>query len=242
MDERIYTERKMLVGVAIGGPLAGGYYFWRTLNAFGKPRGAIVAAVGAIVVLAITVGSIFIPGLDRLPNFFFYALQFGLVIGVTRSYLLTEMTEHIAEGKADYGWGNTILVAIISMVITLGPLIALIYTSPASFDRTTTRSYGRLKHEIVFDPSNLTELEVGHMASALTSAGFFDEEMQKTVDVAKSNDRFIITLYCTEGARSPEFMELCKKLRSDVQQSFPANPIVIDLVIDTPENRIARLE
>ncbi len=146
MDERIYTERKMLVGVAIGGPLAGGYYFWRTLNVLGKPRFAVGAAVAAIVIFAIAIGSGFIPVLDRLPNFVFYAIQFGLVYAVTRGYILTEISEHIAEGKAVYGWGNTILVAVISMVVTLGPLIALIYYSgPGLFDRTTTRSYRQAK-------------------------------------------------------------------------------------------------
>ena len=111
MDEKIYTERKMLIGVALGGPLAGGYYFWRTLNAFGKHRFAVGAALASLVVLAMSIGSGFIPVLDRLPNVVFYGLQFGLVLGVTRGYLLTEMTEHIAEDKVVYDWGNTILVA-----------------------------------------------------------------------------------------------------------------------------------
>jgi len=242
MDENIYTERQILTGVLIGGPLAGGYYFWRTLNAFGKPNLALLAVITAVAVLAISFGSNFIPVLDRLPNFVFYALQIGLVLGITRGYLLNDMTQHIAAGKAVYGWGNTIIVAIISMVITLVPILAFLYLGPGSFDRTTTRSYGKLKHEIVFDSGNITELEVGRIASALTSAGFFDEEMQKTVDAEKSNDRFIITMYCNETARDPEFIELSKTLRSDVQKLFPANPIVIDLVIGTPENRITRLE
>jgi hypothetical protein len=238
MDAKIYTERKMLVGVAIGGPLAGGYYFWRTLNAFRRPKGAIAGAAAAVVVLAMITGSNFVPWLDRLPNIVFYGLQFGLVMGVTRSYLLTEITEHLAEGKGVYGWGNTILVAVTSMVITLGLLLAFLF----SFDRTTTRSFGPLNHEIVFDSSELTEIEVDRLAAALTGAGFFDKELRKTVEAARSNDRIIITMYCSESARDPEFIELAKTLRSDVQQSFLTNPIVLDLVIDTPGNRIARLE
>lgn len=232
----------MLVGVGLGGPLAGGYYFWRTLKTFGKPRTAVVAAVSSILLLAIIFGCSFIPPLDRLPNFVFYGLQFGFVLGVTRGYLLSEIAEHIAEGRAIYGWGNTILVALVSMAITLAPLIALIYANPSVFDKTTAKYYGALKHEIVYDPNNLSEPEVNRIAAALTSSGFFDEEAQKTVDVAKSGDRFIITIYCNESARDPEFIKISRDLRSDVQKSFPTNPIVIDLVVDTPKNRIARLE
>jgi hypothetical protein len=243
MDEKIYPERKMLVGVALGGPLAGGYYFWRTLNAFQNPRGAVIAVVVAVLVLVIIFGCGFIPGLDRIPNVGFYGLQFGLVYGVTRGYLLTEMTGHMAEGKPVYGWGNTLLVALISMVLTLGPLVGLIYLTKGLFG-ADVKYYGRLRHEIVYDSSNLSEIEVGQLAAALTSAGFFDEAQKKTVDAEKKPDgRFIITMYCSETARdNAEFLELCKKLRSDVQKSFPMNPIVIDLVVDTPQNRIARLE
>lgn len=223
--------------------MAGGYYFWRTFNALGKPKHAIWAVVTAVAVLSIIIGSSFIPLLDRLPNFVFYGLQFGLVYGVTRGYLLNEITEHIAAGKAVFGWGNTIVVAIVSMIITLGPLLAFVYFSPGSFGGTTSKNYGRLKHEVVFDSDNLSEVESDRIAAALTSAGFFDDEMQKSVDAAKLNERFVITMYCTEGARSDgEFMNLVRTLRSDVQKSFPTNPIVIDLVIDRPDNRIARLE
>lgn len=242
MDDKIYTERKMLVGVAIGGPLAGGYYFWRSLNALGKPTGAVVAVIAAVVVLAATIACSLVPGLERVPNVVFYGLQFGLVLGVTRGYVLTQISVHIANGDAVYGWGNTILVAVVSMLITLGSFVGLFYLSPGSFDKTTIRYYGALKHEIVFDSSNLTELEVGRIASAMTSAGFFDEEMQKSINATKSGDRFILTMYCNENARDPEFIQMAKGLRSEIQKSFPANPIVIDLVIDTPENKIARLE
>jgi hypothetical protein len=77
---------------------------------------------------------------------------------------------------------------------------------------------------------------------ALVGAGFFDHEKQKTVDAIKEGDRYILNMYCNETARDPEFIELVKGLREEVQGSFPNNPIVIDLVIGTSDNRIARIE
>lgn len=85
--------------------------------------------------------------------------------------------------------------------------------------------------------------EVDRLGSALTSAGFFDQALQKTIDANKDGNRFILNMYCTESARSdPEFIDLVRVLREDVQSFFPSNPIVIDLIIDTPDNRIARIE
>ncbi len=242
MSDKIYTERKMIMGVLLGGPLAGGYYFWRTFNALEMPKRAMAAVVVALIVLAASLGSIFIPALDRVPNIAFYGLQVGLTIGAIRGYLTTDIYDHINANKPVCGWGNTILVAVISGILTLGPLIGLAYVSPGTFDNSTTRYYGKLKHEIVFDPANISEAEVERIASALTSTNFFDTEMQKTVDVEKSDHRFIITLYCTEEARAPEWIDFHKNFHSDLQKFFPANPIVIDMVVGTPDNRIARLE
>lgn len=242
MSERIYTERKILTGVLIGGSLAGSYYFWRTFNALGKPKHAIAVAVGFLAILLLIVASIFIPVLDRVPNGVFWGLQIGLALGVTRGYLSTEMADHIEADKDVYSWRNTILIGVISMIITLGSLIALFYVGPQTLDSGTTRYYGKLNHEIVFDSTNLSEVEVERIASALTSSGFFDEEVQKTVDAAKSDNRFIITVYCTEEARVPEAIEFHKGWRSDLQRYFQSNPIVIDMVVGTPADRIARLE
>jgi len=242
MSERIYTERKILTGVLIGGSLAGSYYFWRTFHALGKPGHAIVVAIAFLVILLLAVASIFIPVLDRVPNTAFWALQVGLALGVTRGFLSTEIADHIEADKNVYSWRNTILIGVISMIITLGALIALFYVGSQVLDGGTTRYYGKLRHEIVFDSANLSEVEVERIASALTSTGFFDEEVQKTVDVAKSDNRFIITVYCTEAARVPEAIEFHKSWRSDLQRYFEVNPIVIDMVVGTPADRIARLE
>jgi len=243
MDERVYTERKILIGVLLGGSLAGAYYFWRTFNALGKPKYATAALVTASVVFTATIVTVFIPALDRIPQFVFWGTQIGLVYGAIRGTdLNTILNERVATGGSVYGWGNTIVVAIISLVVTLGVLASTFFISPFSFDRTTTKRFGTLQHEIVYDPGNISELDIGRLASALTTTGFFDDEVQKTIDAARSDNRFVITVYCNESARDPEAIAFYKEFRSELQKLFPSDPIVIDMVIGTPDNRIARLE
>jgi len=239
MDERIYTERKIFTGVLLGGSLAGGYYLWRNFNVLGKPKQARAAIIVAVIVLGLTCVTNFIPALDRIPGIVFYGVQIGLAYGATRGYLSPAMNAHIEAGKALYGWGNSILVAVIAMIITLAILIPLVFISP---DRTIAKHYGTLKHQIEFDPGNISEREVDRIAATLTSIGFFDEEVPKTTYAEKSGNRFIITISCSDEARSSEAIEAHKMLRAEIQKSFPSNPIVIDMVVGTLDNRIARLE
>lgn len=100
-----------------------------------------------------------------------------------------------------------------------------------------------LRHEIQYDPENLSEPEIDRLAGSLTQAGYFDEVQPKTIDASKSGERYVLNLYCNETIRTdPQAKTPFEELRSDVQRSFPHNPIVFDLVIGTPENRVTRLE
>ena len=237
----IYTERKTVVGVLIGGPIAGAYYFWQTFMTVGMSRAALISPFAAAILLAITLGSAFVPAFDRLPNVLFWSLQIGLTYGLFRGYLAKPVEAHVSEGKREFSWGNTIAVAMISLVFTLAIMVAALYLAGA-FNGPSVRYFGSLRHEIAYDKENLTDEEVDQMGRALIKTGYFDQEVQKTVDLTKDTSRYILNFYCNETARNPEFFELVKGLRQDIQFLFTSNPIVIDLVIGTPDNRIARIE
>lgn len=238
---QIYTEKKTAVGVWLGGPIAGAYYFWRTFTSLGMSTAAAGAPIVAALLLVIIFGSAFVTTLDRIPNVVFWAVQMGLTFGLYRAYLARPVEEHLNEGNSEFGWGNTIAIALSSLVLTLGILFAILYFNGA-FSGASVKYFGTLRHEVAYDEKNVTPGEVDEIGAALTGAGFFDQELPKTVDVAKDGDRLILNMYCSETARDPEFIQLVRGLREDVQRSFPTNPIVIDLVIGTPENRIARVE
>lgn len=237
----VYTERKTVVGVLIGGPIAGAYYFWRTFRAVGMAKAATIAPIGFAVLLMIAIGSIFIPAFDSIPNALFWGMQIGATYGLFRGYLADSVEEHLSDGKPEFGWGNTIAVAVTSLVITLGIMVGILYLA-GGFNGPSVRYFGPLRHEIAYDKESISADEVDQMGTALTKAGFFDDAQRKTVDLAKDSNRYILNIYCEESARDPEFIELVKGLRQDVQFLFPGNPIIIDLVIGTPSNRIARIE
>lgn len=152
---QIYTERKTVVGVFLGGPIAGAYYFWRTFKTLGMSTAAILAPILAALVLIVTLGSSFVPPLDRVPNVVFWGVQIGLTYGLHRGYLADMVEEHLSQGNAEFGWGNTLKIAVASMVVTLGILFGILYFSGA-FSGPTVAYFGTLRHEIVYDEKNFT--------------------------------------------------------------------------------------
>lgn len=244
MDKKIYSEKQIVTGVLLGGPLAGGYFLWCDFKALGKDTHATVVAIAAMIVTLVSFGLLFaIPELQRLPTFLIPAVHIGLTYGIIRGYLADALDSHVQDGVIRYGWGNTVLIAIGFLALTLTPIFAIAYSQPSLLDSTTTRNYGRLKHEIQFSVANISEVEVDQIANALSSAGFFDDELMKSVDVAKAGDRYIITVYCNDAIRTdPAALEPFIQLLKDVQKSFPSNSIAIDLVIGTADNLFKRLE
>ncbi len=243
MNERVYSERQTIFGVALGGPLGGAYCFWRTFNAIGKPKHARNAALAMIALLIVIIAAMFIPFFDNIPNGVFLFPQIGLAYGIYRSLLSDEIKTHIEAGKPVFDWGNTVAVSVLAAIITLVPLIALVFTMPDLFVSMTTKQYGTMKNEVLYDARSISDAEVDKIANALISVGFFDETAAKAVYAEKSGQRYTIAIACTEEVRdNPEMIEAHRELRDLVQQYFPSNRIVIELALDTPDNVFARLE
>lgn len=243
MDERVYSERQTVFGVALGGSLGGAYLFWKTFNAVGKPKHARNVAIAMFALLIVTIAAMFIPFFDSIPNVVFWGSQIGLTYGIYRSQLSDQVKTHIEAGKPVFGWGNTVAVSVLTMVITVGLILALLFTMPNLFVSMTTKHYGTIKNEITYDARSISEAEVDKIAKALRSVGFFDETAAKAVYAEKSGQRYTIVIACTEEVRdNPEIIEAHRELRSLVQQHFVANQIVLELAIDTPDNVFARLE
>lgn len=243
MDERVYSERQTVFSVALGGSLGGAYLFWKTFNAVGKPKHARNVAIVMFALLIVTIAAMFIPFFDNIPNVVFWGAQIGLTYGIYRSQLSDQVKTHIEAGKPVFGWGNAVVVSVLAAVITVGLILALLFTMPHLFVSMTTKHYGTVKNEVTYDARSISEAEVDRIAKALTSVGFFDEAAAKAVYAEKSGQRYTIVIACTEEVRdNPEIIEAHRELRDLVQQYFVANPIAIELAFDRPDNVFARFE
>ena len=67
ITRKLYTERAILIGTFIGGPLAGGYLLARNFSAMEKGGRAGITWVVTITVLLLTLATAFIPALESVP-------------------------------------------------------------------------------------------------------------------------------------------------------------------------------
>lgn len=235
MEERsheIYTERQIQAGTFLGGPLVVGYFFaqnFKVFNEKNKARNSLIISVAATVLLFI--GLWIIPGIERIPNALIPIINGVIALGLVRTFQSDRIREYAGPVHT---WINTLVVSFGLMVVTLIPVVGLALYATSSI---TEKTYGRMQHDVSFDKSNISEAEVDSIAAALRKWTYFDDEVKKSVDVRKDGDTFVLSLYCNDSIRTDsEATKPFRELQSEMQTSSPSNPIVLDLVIGTPDN------
>lgn len=242
-EGKIYSRLAILVSTFLAGPMAGGYMMAENFKAFGERSRATWSLIISILstVLLMTVANL-IPFLDKVPPVAFSAAAFVVIHQMINYYLAERMEAHFQAGGEKAGIGKIILVCVIAVILTIGlAVVGAFYFTPSQ--NVAIKNYGTLRHEIGYDPDNIAVEEVDRIAGALTTATYFDSEAKKVVDVTKEDGKYELFLYCADSVRNnSEAFAVAADLRNDVQKSFPDKKIVINLVINTRENVVKRLE
>jgi|SRR5215203_1374432 len=239
----VYNGRKICAGSYIGGPLAAGYMIAENFKAIGESSKVVNTWVVTITITVLLLVMPFLFNLDRVP---------GLVIPVTytsfaffyfRFYQEEKINAYVRANGKFFGWGRTIVVGIIGLLILLSTLLPIAFLEGDFSSSETIKTYGVLKHEIVFDKENISEQEVDKIADALTKTAYFDHETQKFTVAKKLGDRYEITIGCNELIKTdPEAIINFNDLRTRVQILLPDNKIIFNLAVERPDNVIKRLE
>lgn len=243
--EKIYKDKEVWVGTYLGGPLVAGYLIAENFKVFGEMNKARRTWIIAIIsTVAIFSGAFFAPYIDRIPNFLFPLIYTGIAYVLVQMYQGENINAHIRAGGQIHSWWKTLGVALIGILITLIPVVGVAYlVDAAATVNETTKTYGTIKHEIVFDTSNISEAEVDAIAEGFRKGFFFDNEKQKFVYVRKVENNYEISISVLKSlSNDKEDLEWFVQLRNDMQTSYPNNKIIFNLVVDSLDNIIKRLE
>jgi hypothetical protein len=252
--ETIYTQNSIWAGSLLGGPLVAGYIIARNFKAFDESRKAWVTRVITISATVVIFGVAFLlsdtawRGLPVAYTLIAYAL--------IRHYQGANIDAHIKAGGATHGYLHIIGVSIAGLIITFIPVI-VIAVAVEGIDATEThnsspgrdlespavKEYRTLKHQIYYLQSNISVEEIDKLAAGLTETGFFNEVSRREVYIRKVNDTYEISIPCTSEIKTdPDAYKGFIPLRNGMQQLFPDNRITLNLVVESLDNVVKRIE
>jgi hypothetical protein len=241
----IYKDRAMWVGAAIGGPLVTGYLAASNYKVFGEKdkvwKTWLVAVAATVLIFSI---ALYAPFADRIPNGLFGLITAGMAYLIVRIWQGAKIDAHVRAGGRVFSWYRVIGISIVGLILTAISFLTFAYFNGEFSESITTKTYGTLKHEILYDKNNITEAEVDKIADALTRRDFFDTQAQKFVYVKKINNSYEIFISCSDVIKTdPSATTFFTELRKEIQTFFPDNKIIFNLTVgNSIDNVVKRLE
>lgn len=243
--QKIYKDRAIWVGTFLGGPLAAGYLIAENFKAFNETDKAKKTWIYTIIATIIIFGGVFmVPDNVNVPNQIIPLIYTAIAFYLVQHFQGQNITTHINSGGQLFSWWRTIAVSIIGLVITIIPIFVFAFLSDGIANASiSTKTYGIMKHEIVFDNSNITEIEIDKLANGLVKTTFFDQAVTKYVYAEKVNSTYKLSLSVVDGiANDSQALQPFIELRTDLQSMFPNNKIVFKLVVDNIDNVVKTIE
>lgn len=239
---KIYTDKSVLIGTFLGGPLAGGYLIaenFKTLNQNDKVKKVWIITIITLLVIALL--ALIFPESKYIPKSIIPAMYSSLAYSVVKSLQEKDINEFIDNGGLVFQWWRSFLIGLIGLFVTLIPL--LIFILSTENNAISTKKYGNLQHEIDFISDNITSIEIDNIALNLSETIFFNEGSKQYLFVQKTNNNYEISISVSQDfIANDNNIEPYKELRKNLQSKYPNNKVIFNLVYDDLQNVIKRIE
>lgn len=243
--EKVYKDKEVWVAAYLGGPLTAGYMIAQNYKAFGeKQKARKTLGSGATVLAAMIVFVFFVPYGERIPNFIYAILYAGTSYSLVRILQGEKIRAHVRAGGVIHSWYRTLAVSFIGLAVSVVPFAGIGYALyEIDTAQETSKTYGRLKHEIGFNKGNISETEIDRIAEGLQETTFFDEEYQKFVYVGKKGNDYEFYFAFERGIlQNMEALKPYENLRDEIQKLFPNERVVFLMTIDNYGNVVRRMD
>jgi hypothetical protein len=237
---KVFKDKAIGTGAFIGGPLAAGYFLAENFKATNQPEKVkttwIITILATIAIFSI---AFMIPANSKFPNQIIPAIYTFIAYLLFKNYQEKQVLEKIESGGTYHSWWRVIGASVISLLIT-GAIIGVGIFAMIELEegQIATKQYGlTVKHEIEYNTSNLTELEVDHIADGFIEHAFFDLDTAKYVYAEKAGDTYILFIPISElYINDLEMTKELKELRDQMDTYITDKTVKIKLVIDSLDN------
>lgn len=243
-QQKVYNSTAIGIGTLLGGPLAAGYFLsenFKTFNESGKARKTWIIA--AAVMIAIFCYFFLVPELFINPVILLLIIA-AVVWFLTDRFQGNKIRDHINTGGNIYSGLRTIGIGLAGLAVTTIvalSLALLIDTLPKS--SVTRKNYGAALNEIAYDSKKISDAEIDEIGDAFINTNYFNDSAAKYVYAEKTKEGYVLALAVPEDlAVDTMALRLFKKLKVDMQNSFPDKKISINLVAKDYKDIVKRIE
>ena len=239
---KVYKEGAFWVGSFLGGPLTASYLFAENFKVFGENKKAKLSWIIGIITLIIILGIAYaLPGNYSGSNKFIIFLYSGIAYGLFYKFQREKTTQHINAGGKTYSWWRVLFVSIIGAIITLILVLPILYVVEIiNVPEVLTKTYGtKVKNEIYYYKSNISDEELDKIADVLYQTGYFNQETLGGAFVEKEGETYKIYLaVLREIENDAETMESYSMLKKELDKYLPENKVELLLVGDDKDDVI----
>lgn len=243
---KTYKDKAFWLGTFLGGPLVAGYLWAENFKAIGEHEKAKPTWIIAVLVTIVIFGGVFfIPDTVNIPNQLIPIAYTAIAFGIFKIFQEEKVKEHIDNGGAIFGWGRVILVGIIGLFVTTVPVYALVYATDAAQESIISyKTYGLMaKHEIAYDNTTISEIELDNIARGFSEIGFFGMYEAQYVYVEKDGPLYQISISVLQGTENnTEAIAYFSLLRNQIDDHLKSNNVEILLVVEYLDNVVKVLK
>jgi hypothetical protein len=230
-QNKIYKKSYIILATVLGGALAAATLLATNYKTFHKKTAAIATIIVGILLYALSMYLVFnLPTTSIFPKILLPLVSLVTALIVYHKTQAQQVQNHLqAQGKT-YPSTRAVAITVLSFILTFVPIIVHTINNKPIINNAF-KSYGRLHHEIKFNPENMDVEEVDDIAKALTEVGFLGDELKLNLYAEKEEDYLyvlkieLLPLYYN----NPEVIEAYRYLQSDIQQHLSIGRLVIDL-------------
>jgi len=126
--DRIFTESKIGVAAYIGGPLAAGYIISKNYKVFKEEENAkkvLIVSIISTILLFLFISMLPEEIIDKIPNMLIPLTYTSAAAAFASAYQGKRIKEHIANCGESVGWGKTLGISFLGLIITFVLIIVL---------------------------------------------------------------------------------------------------------------------
>ncbi|HET6256058.1 MAG TPA: hypothetical protein VFE32_18420 [Puia sp.] len=114
---KLYTDRAVLIGTFIGGPLVAGYLAAENYRQLGQQDKAGRAWIISILATVIIFGGIFILPADKIPPYIIPITYTLIARYLVKTYQGPAIITHVEQGGPTYTVGRAVWIGLVGLVI-----------------------------------------------------------------------------------------------------------------------------